>query len=165
MTGLEARLALQKGREEAQCLLKLAQTAIQQPQQQQQQQPPLRSTSFPPRVALRPIGPQPSQVCPQPAKTINVVQGAVHHPSLICSQPVPVAEITHGTLNSSASIPLPEVHTEAINKPSGQTIVVCMFYYVSSQKWVSVISSNTSEYTSFSSPVMWPQKVSGRGQS
>ena len=85
VTGLEARLALQKGREEAQGLLKLAQTAIQQQQQQQQQQPPLRSTSFPPRGAPRPIGPQPSQVSPRPAKTINVVQAAVNHPSLLAS--------------------------------------------------------------------------------
>ena len=53
VTGLEARLALQKGREEAQRLLKLASTAL----QQNQQLP--RSASFPPKGRLTPIRPTP----------------------------------------------------------------------------------------------------------
>ncbi len=53
VTGLEARLALQKGRQEAQRLLNLAQASL----QQQQQHPPLRSSSFPPRGTPTPIGP------------------------------------------------------------------------------------------------------------
>ena len=53
VTGLEARLALQKGREEAQRLLKLASTAL----QQHQQLP--RSASFPPKGRQTPIGPTP----------------------------------------------------------------------------------------------------------
>ena len=53
VTGLEARLALQKGREEAQRLLKLASTAL----QQNQQLP--RSASFPPKGRQNPIGPTP----------------------------------------------------------------------------------------------------------
>ena len=54
VTGLEARLALQKGREEVQRLSKLLQQSL---QQQQQQQPPLRTPSFPPRGGPGPIGP------------------------------------------------------------------------------------------------------------
>ena len=50
VTGLEARVALQKGREEAQRLLKLASTAL-----QHQQLP--RSASFPPKGRPTPIGP------------------------------------------------------------------------------------------------------------
>ena len=53
VTGLEARLALQKGREEVQRLSKLLQQSL----QQQQQQPPLRTPSFPPRGGPGPIGP------------------------------------------------------------------------------------------------------------
>lgn len=53
VTGLEARLALQKGREEVQGLSKLLQQSL----PQQQQQPPLRTPSFPPRGGPRPIGP------------------------------------------------------------------------------------------------------------
>ena len=51
VTGLEAGLALQRGREEAQRLLKLASTAL----QQHQQLP--RSASFPPKGRQSPIGP------------------------------------------------------------------------------------------------------------
>lgn len=50
VTGLEARVALQKGREEAQRLLKLASSAL-----QHQQLP--RSASFPPKGRPTPIGP------------------------------------------------------------------------------------------------------------
>ncbi len=53
VTGLEARLALQKSREEVQRLTKLLQQSL----QQQQQQPPLRTPSFPPRGGPGPIGP------------------------------------------------------------------------------------------------------------
>jgi hypothetical protein len=66
VTGLEARLALQKGREEVQRLSKLLQQSV----QQQQQQPPLRTPSFPPRGGPGPIGPigpstKVAQVCCQ----------------------------------------------------------------------------------------------------
>ena len=50
VAGLEARVALQKGREEAQRLLKLASGAL-----QHQQLP--RSASFPPKGRPTPIGP------------------------------------------------------------------------------------------------------------
>ena len=56
VTGLKARLGLQKGREEVQRLSKLLQQSLQQ-QQQQQQQPPLGTPSFPPRGGPGPIGP------------------------------------------------------------------------------------------------------------
>ena len=61
VTGLEARLALQKGREEAQRLSKLAQHCL----QQQQQRSTVRSSSFPPSGTPAPIGPpsKAPQVC------------------------------------------------------------------------------------------------------
>jgi len=64
VTGLKARLALQKGREDVQRLSKLLQQSL---QQQQQQQPPLRTPSFPPRGGPGPIGPSTklAQVCCQ----------------------------------------------------------------------------------------------------
>ena len=60
VTGLEARLTLQKGRQDSQGLLKLTQQAL-----EQQRPPALRSMSFPPRGTPQPL-PTPSplpQVC------------------------------------------------------------------------------------------------------
>ena len=80
VTGLEARLALQKGREEAQRLSKLAQHCL---QQQQQQRSTVRSSSFPPNGAPAPIGP--------PSKAPQVCATLVHELVHAACQPVAAA--------------------------------------------------------------------------
>lgn len=115
VTGLEARLALQKGREEAQRLLKLASTAL----QQQQQLP--RSASFPPKgrqtpIGQTPIGPTPhnAQVsacsyhtctCSAPYRRCSGSPAAMLMLNLVrCIAQVVHAAVTNATLCSTAGL-------------------------------------------------------------